>query len=352
MLTGAWRRSPRRADGSTWRRILTVAALTLIALTYGCPSRARFRVVHPAMLNATPYGNSFTVGQVDGHGVWSYAAQQVRADLEQRIVNSLNASVRLMPGGGGLTVAADIMDNEYTEEVRSAPATCSRTVQTGTDAQGRAIYGTQQYACTYYTRYGRMQARVRYQVIATSSGQVLVDRSYTRSAQPEVRGEADRPPPPIDSVQLLLEADLSTVEEFARIILPWPEEVVVQFTGCGGGEGCDDALRLVRAGDLEGADAIYTRILGSYDDPGVEVVPDDEDLVAQTLYNRGVVRGYAGHYVLSLGDLQRACELEPGEGDWRARFDDIQRLAADQEALESQGAVAVDRQSVEQAGSP
>ncbi len=336
---------------STASRTYSVLLLVVVAAAAnGCGPSARFRVTHPALLNAAPYGNTYQVAGVrDGSG--SGAGAAIQRELELRVVNSLNPSIRLQRGGGGLIIGGEVVEQFYDERSEYQDRTCTRRVAVGRDARGNTTYQTQQYACRYHTRYGTLRSRVRLGV-SDAHGTVIFDRVYQRAANPTSTSQENRTAPAIDYSRLLHTANMAIVEEFARVILPWAEEVNVRFTGCGGHPDCDAALRLVRAGDLEGAVGVYDAMLGEYGTPGAVIPPELGDRVAEQLYTAASWRSYLARFTLALSDLQRACELKPGEGDWRRRFEEIQGLAQEYEALQSQGAVGVQRQAVEQAGAP
>jgi tetratricopeptide (TPR) repeat protein len=168
-----------------------------------------------------------------------------------------------------------------------------------------------------------------------ASGGLIYDRVYegTDSAS---TSELNRAPLPIDGNAMLLALVDRAVNNFARVILPWPDSVEVEFTDCGGGEGCDEAFRALQRNDLQTAEAIYTRILGPYEN--VSTVPDEEDaeIVAETLFNRGVVRAYTGSYELGIADIQRALAIQPNHDDWRVELARIEALAAEQDQLRQQ----------------
>lgn len=304
---------------------------TLFALS-ACGARARFEIVRPALLDASPFGNSFSVQPFQGVDV--NAAYRAQALLEQRITASLNPSHRLMMGGGGVIIGGQVLTHDYREEMRQQDQTCSRSVNY-VDANGRTQSRSESYRCTQYTRYGTARSAIRFTVAIANTGQIVWDRVYddARDAQTSATNQT---PDGINAGGMLDAMVQNAVSEFSTVILPWPDTVEVAFSDCGGGEGCDDAWGLVRSGDLAGAEVIYTRILGPYDDVSAAVNPEDNEIVADTLFNRGVVRAYTGSYELGMADIQRAVSLRPEEDSWAPELARIEALAGEQDALRQQ----------------
>lgn len=309
---------------------LSVAAASFVTACGG--ARARFEIVRPALLDASPYGNTFTVQPFDG--VDRGAAYRAQAQIEQRIAHSLNPSIQLLTAGGGVIVSGTVLEHSYAEQTSSTQQTCQRT-ESYRDATGRTQTRSVPYPCVQIMRIGRARSAIRFSIALASTGQVIFDRVYEQADSAQTSA-VDAPPPPIDGAGMLTRLLDDSVEQFARVILPWPDTVEVAFTDCGGAEGCDEAFRLVTANDLRGAEALYTRILGPYDDPALAPSEQDADIVAETLFNRGIVRAYTGSYELGLQDLERALAIRPDEESWRAEFAQIEALAEESDRLRSQ----------------
>lgn len=307
-----------------------VVALALASI--GCGTRARFEIVRPALLDASQVGNTFTVQPFGG--VDPNASYQIQTMLEQRIANSLNPSIRLIAGGGGVIVTGDVMDHSYHEELQSVQQTCSRSVSY-TDSNGRTQTRSENYPCVQTTRYGTARSSVRFVVMVASTGQVIFDRTYEDSSQTSTTATNGQPAY-IDGRRMLDSMVDGHVAQFAHVILPWPDTVEVAFTGCGGADGCGEAFEMVRGGNLAGAEAKYTEILGPYSEASATVDPEDVNIVSETLFNRGIIRSYTGSYELGMQDLQRALEIRPGERAWRVELTNIETMAAEQDALRQQ----------------
>ena len=309
---------------------LTLALGVLAGMT-GCVSRARFDIVRPAMLDASPFGNTFSVQPFGGD---QRAAYRIQTELEQRINSSLNPAIRLLAGGGGVIVGGGVLDHTYQEGISSNPSTCYRS-ENYRLPNGQIASRSVPYPCVQFTRTGQAHSAVRFTIAIASTGQIVYDRMFEDS-QTRQTTATNGQPAYIDGNGLLDSMVMQSVNHFARVILPWPDSVVVTFTDCGGAEHCSDAFQAVRANDLFAAERIYTQILGPYAESTATVEPNDLDIVAQTLFNRGIVRSYTGSYELGMQDLQRALELQPDHDDWRAELSQIETLATEQDRLRQQ----------------
>lgn len=345
------RRGPR--VGALRAAMLAAGASLLLLCLTGCPRMAHFTVTHPAMLNVVPYGNTMTVGNVQGP---SQAANDIRLDLQNRIANSLNPSIRLMEGGGGVTLGGSVPVYDYSESIERTARSCTRQVETGANAQGQMQYRTETYTCTTVTRTGRARLQVMLTVTATADGRVLVAQVYrdsdSRSTSAVQSQYESAEPDPIDGSGMLHTLTQRNVERFARIILPWPENVAVRYEDCHGVQPCRDGFALVQGGNLAGAEQLFTSVIGANESPAAPVAPDQLERVSEAFYNRAVTRGYMGHYAESVADFIRATSLAPNEHRWVEQMVAVQQLQHEGEQLIQQGAVTNATQSVQQAGTP
>jgi len=305
--------------------------LTALLALSACASRARFEIVRPAMLDASPFGNTFSVQPFGGD---TRAAYRIQTELEQRIARSLNPAIQLLAGGGGIIIGGGVLDHSYQEGMTSNPSTCYRS-ETYRAPNGQVATRSVPYSCMQYTRIGRAHSAVRFTVAVASTGQIVYDRMFEDTQQRSTTATNGQPAY-IDGAGLLDSIVLGSVQNFARVILPWPDSVVVTFSDCGGADHCGDAFQAVRANDLFGAERLYTQILGPYAENTAQVDPDDVEIVAETLFNRGIVRSYTGSYELGMQDLQRALELQADHDDWRAELAQIETLATEQDRLRQQ----------------
>jgi hypothetical protein len=308
---------------------LSLAVTSLLAMG-GCARTAQLEVLRPALINASAFGNSFEVRGFQGD---PQAAMQVQSSLRARIASSLNHAITLVMANGGLAVQGVITRFDYHQEEQRRSDTCSHTETT--NGQERSV----NHPCTTITISGIVNAGVSFTVLAPATGQVIFSREY--SAQ--TRGEMTRRegPYPQDNVirgqinvsELQHNSLEQTVDQFARVILPWRDTVEVTFEGCAGDGRCTQAYDAVQAQRLDVAEQILTTVTGA---DGAPVSEQDRNRVSEAIFNRAMVRMLRGNYGAAFIDLQRAIELRPDKEEWRGRFQQLEQLARDQETMRAQ----------------
>lgn len=328
-----------------------------LSLGTGCARTATFAVTRPAMLNAAEVGNTMAVQPVQaasGTPMDFQAAAEITADLQNRITNSLNRSIRLVAAGGGVVITGTLINNVYGEEMRRSEGTCTRSVPYY--SQGRTQYRVENYACTTLTRVGTAQATIQFQVLHGTTGAAIFNQTYQDTAQASTTGRISayerNEPPRIDGFGMLHAVRANLTDQFARVILPWRENVTVEFEDCDGEARCRQGYDLVRQGNLAAAEPLFTAVIGQFSNPGLQVPADQTERIGEALYNRGITRSYMGNYSRAVADLTRAIQLRPDESDWQEELQSAQRMARDQESLRQQGAVQNETQNVQQAGTP
>lgn len=341
----------------THRTFVVLSAVSALAVGSGCARTATFAVTRPAMLNAAAVGNTMSVGGVaapSGMPQDLQAAAEIVGDLSGRISHSLNPSIRLLAAGGGVVITGAVLGNQYAENVEQNPGTCTRSVSVYEN--GRQTYRSENYACTNLRRVGTASARLQFQVTHGTDNQVLFDRTYEDSVTQSTTGVYSpyerRDPAPLDGMGMLHGLRANLTDHFARVILPWQEQVTVEFEDCDGDARCRQGYDLVRAHNLAGAEPLFTQAIGEFQNATLPVPPNQAERVGEAFYNRGLLRSYLGQYARAVADLTRAIALRPDESDWQQELQAAQRMSQDQEALRQQGAVANETQNVQQAGTP
>jgi hypothetical protein len=328
--------------------------LVLLCCASACARRAaELSVVRPAVINAAPFGNRYEVREFDGDPV---ASAYIGRALRARIVQSLNRSIVLVEQGGGLAISGSIGRLEYGEREERARATCSRTEGTsntqrtdtsfswGQAASGSRTEGTSNtqrtvsYECTRPVRVGTLAALVEFRVTVTGSGEVIFARSFETSRTARIEGlpgavSVSPNEGTIDAGALRDDALEELVERFSRVILPWRQTVEVTFETCDGDARCDQGYQAVQAQRLDVADALFTRVLEA--DRGA-VAAEQRTRIADAYYNRAMVRMIQGQFGPAFMDLQRALQLDPQRELFQQRFQLLENLARDQEALRQQ----------------
>jgi hypothetical protein len=257
--------------------------------------------------------------------------------------------------GGGITIGGMVVANQYGERLERNTRTCTRSVPY-TNSQGQTQYRTESYSCTDLRRVGQAVVRLQFTITRGADNAVIFDQTYEDTANVVTTGIQSpyetRYPDPIDGATLLHNVRRGIVEQFAHVILPWNENVTVTFENCDGDNFCTQAYQQVQAGNLAGAEQLYTQAVGTYANPAQQVPQNLTEKVGEALYNRGLVRMYLGRYATAVADITRAIALRPDESDWQQNLQEAQRMARDQEALRQQGATSNEQQNVQQAGTP
>jgi hypothetical protein len=310
--------------------ILAVAGL-VTTLGTGCASRTvQFDVVRPAIMNLQPSGNTLSVGTIAANGR-PQAAAEVSGELQYRIAHSLNPSIRLLSSGAApIEVDGAVLADTYSEHTETVSQTCSRTVDDGTDANGNAQSHTETYDCSYDITVGDGTSQLRLRVVTADDHRVLLDQIYTRSASVNSPSKAD-------AAQLMHRVRMDAVDQFAKVILPWRDTVAERFKDCDGDDRCKKGIELVKAGNLSGAEASFSQVIGSYDTGGF-VLDKDTQRIGEAFYDRAVVRAHLDLYGDAVTDLQKALKLQPKRAKWPQELASIQQMARDRQALREQGA--------------
>lgn len=312
-------------------RTLSVALSLTAALSLGaCARTAQLDVLRPAMINAAPFGNSFEVREFQGD---PQASAQLQSALRERIASSLNHAITLVMANGGLAIQGSILRNEFHQEEQQRSETCTHTERVNN--QDRTV----NHPCTRIVTTGIFDVSVGYSVVVPATNQVLFSREYSSQRRSELSrrfgpypGDASTSGQ-INPAQLKHDAFEHTVEQFSRVILPWRDTVEVTFEGCAGDARCSQAYEAVQAQRLDAAEEILNAVTGP---DGTPIAEADRNRVSEAIYNRAMVRMLRGVYGAAFIDLQRAIELRPDKEEWRGRFQELEQLARDQDALREQ----------------
>ena len=307
---------------------LAIAGLSL-TLGAGCARTVQFTVTRPAMMNLQPAGNTVTVGAIKPNG-YAAAAADVTADLQNRIAHSLNPQIRLLRNGGAVVVDGAVLANAYEQHTETVSETCSRTVDDGTDSNGTPQSHTESYDCSYDIQVGTGVSRIELRVLDGAHERVLFDKTYVQAA-------SVNNPSAADVAELMHRIRDASVDDFAKVLLPYQETVTESFKDCEGDGRCKKGFELVRAGDFPGADALFTQVIGAYATADVPASRAKE--IAEAFYDRGVTRAYQQRYAEAEADLARAVALQPKRAKWPQELANVQTMGKERQALREQGAV-------------
>lgn len=326
-----------------------LVALGALSLSH-CSWSVNFTRLHPALINASRAGNTMQVLPLGGP--FPQAAAMITADLQQRITQSHNRSIRLVAGGGGVLIGGAVLENSAGQNYERVGATCYHTESY--NGQTRSV----PHGCVTLRMVYNATAAIQFQVM-DAAGNAIFSRLY-RDQTSAVRTGREGPYPadniplqPLDPTELLVNLNSRQTDVFARVILPWTDVVNVPLAGCAGDARCRSGYDLLRSGgDAASAERFFDEVVRQFDRPGVVLQGSQIDRVAEALYNRGITRGFSGRYAEGVADLERALVLRPAHNEWRAQLAQVQTLAQEQRELDSQDTTRVQRQDVQSAGQP
>jgi hypothetical protein len=321
----------RRMIQSILGKPSTLLALAALAATFatGCAHTVDFTVLRPAMLNIQPSGGTVTVGDIEANG-HPEAAADVANELRTRVAHSLNPKIRLLAEGGAVVVDGGVLANGYQEHTETVSQTCTRTVDDGTDANGNAQSHTETYDCSYDVTIGVGTARIGFRVLDRATHAVLFAQSYDRSG-------SVTSPSSSDVVGLMHGLRASTVEQFAKVILPYQEVVTEKFKDCDSDARCKKGFEMIKAGNYPAADALFTQVIGPY--TAGAVPSENAKQISEAFYDRGVTRAYQQRYAEAEADLSRALVLQPTQKRWPEELASVQAMERERQTLREQGAV-------------
>lgn len=310
--------------------LLAAAALSA-ALATGCARTIDFTVMRPAAIDLQPTGGTVSVGWIQANGRRE-AAADVRSDLQERIANNLNPNIHLLLDGGGVVVDGAIIEDGYDEHSETVSQTCTKTVDDGVDSNGVSQSHQESYDCSYDVTVGVGVSRIQLRVLESGGDhRVLFTDVYTRS-------DSVTSPSSSDVTRLMHDLRDASVAQFAKVILPWRERVSERFKDCEGDDRCKKGFERAKAGDLPGAEALFTEVIGPFAAGGAVPVKQRKQ-IAEALYDRGVTRAHQGRYAEAVADLEQAIALQPKRAKWPSELARVQELSRDHEALRAQGAV-------------
>lgn len=324
------KRSIPFVDVSRIRLAAALAVGALLSSATGCARVARLDIVRPALINAAQFGNTYQVHAFEGD---VESVLYVQSALRNRIANSLNRSIALVEVQGGLVFMGSIPRVEYFQRDVVRDARCTHRERV--NGRDRDV----EHRCVEITRIGEVQTRVEFRIVQGSTGQVLATRVYDSAESVRVRGRtgpygADFIPFPIIDQRALRDGALEdAIERFSRVILPWRDQLELNFEGCAGDGRCGQGYEAVRANNLEAAESLFTSVVG---DDNAPVAEQQRERVGEAHYNRAMVRTIRGNYMGASADLQLAIGLLPGRALYRARLRELEFFARDQELLRQQ----------------
>ncbi len=289
---------------------------------FGCGSTATISVLRPAQINAREFGGTMSVVPFGGH---PDGARMVTLALVQRVRNADERFAIYVRNGGSLIIQGTVMDYEHAETVRQTPTACPRSTRTGGHASGRTCYTQERRITAFVT--------VLFEVVHRTSGERLVSVTLTDSESRTNR--MIHTSVSTDGALMLQELTEGLMERFARVILPWREEVRIRFGRCGDASShCEEGVQAMRAGNYRLAARAFRAAVRQLRRDGAR---GRNRPLAQANWNLGLAYEYAGDYERALRSIRRARRHDPRNDDYRRELRNIRRLEDDREELLRQG---------------
>ena len=279
----------------------------LFGLLSGCgTTTVSLVVVRPAMLNAHAYGGTVSVVGFAPHGPsTTFVATQLRAELSQRVIDSVGQTVQLLPQGGGLTVSGQVEDYHLgvTEGFRNAR--CTEKVRVQQD--GAWVSRNVEMPCVFKWFDWSARASVLMQV-QNPQGQVIFHQRVARSSSGRTFEQRGGTPPPPNPVPILDGLRTEVVDGMAEVIVPHRVRVNATFYDCPkpANAACEAGVKAMARSDYDTALRAFSdaqRMLTDTHAP-------QED-VAKTFWNRALVYEYSRRFDEATADYRQALALDP-----------------------------------------
>lgn len=279
----------------------------LIGLFTGCgTTTVSLVVVRPAMLNAHAYGGTVTVAGFAPLGPGTgFVANQLRAELSQRVIDSVGQSVHLLPQGGGLTVSGQVEDYHVNVMEGFRHARCTETVRVQQD--GVWVSRNVETPCTYRWFDWSARASVLMQV-QTAQGQVVFHQRLARMHSGRTSEQRGMPPPPPNPVAILDTLRTELVDGMEEVIVPHRVRVNATFYDCPkpAEAACEAGVKAMARSDYDTALRAFSDAQRMLMDAHA---PKDE--VAKTYWNRALVYEYSRRFDEATADYRQALALDP-----------------------------------------
>jgi len=312
-----------RFDRILGNGFLALGLLVALGLS-ACAPVARLSVLRPAAFNARQHGETISVGPFVGEYT---AAASTAEDVRQRILHAEGAPLTLVASGGALVVTGTVMEHHYSEHMQREPFTTEREET----RRGQTKVIRERHIRR--TRHGRAHVSVAFTVTDARTGQTLLTE-VLQDSRDASRTATDRTPGAIDGFAMLATIRGDLTRNFARLILPWREEVLVRFGRCGDAQNqCETGVEYVRAGQFPEAIAQFQAAIARLEGAGT---PDADDL-AEAYWNLGLALEYSGNLAGAQQSILRAAELDPGNRAFAPELANVRRMAEEAQRLAAQG---------------
>lgn len=315
--------APHRLRTPTIELVPSFVVIAVVLIGLSCRPVATFGVLRPAQINAQDFGGTMTVQTFGGPGE---AAMAVTRELRRRVGESEGGVVRYVRSGAGLLVHGEVADHTYRERLDRRSKMCSRTGGFGDRMYERS------YMCSSYTRTGHAHVAITFYVIATESGEQVMSLTLEDSWHAMTRRDQSLPAK-IDGTSMLVKMRQTLIERFAKIVLPWREQVEVRFGRCGRAQvHCEAGIEALRTGRFKRARGAFSAALRQLEKSGGR-----DRHIAGAFYNLGLAREYSAEFEGAISAIRRASKLDPENDEYRRELRNVRRMRREREELTRQG---------------
>jgi tetratricopeptide (TPR) repeat protein len=322
------RHNPARASGAL-----------LAALLCACGSvSVRVPVMKPAEINMAGY-QSVAIGSMTGN-----AQGPIADSLEEALVNSQRFQVvdrqhmaqvmkelQLSSSDladsssaaklGKVITAGALIFGETTDTFRETP-----------DEHHYTDDKKQQH--TMYSLRGEVYVRVTFKVVDTSTGRLLVAKTY-EERRDDTNHAIDKRPEPVDRRSLERSARSAVIARFMKAIVPHTEYMEANFQKDGDIPQLEGGIGYAQRGDWKNAQDTFNTAAQDAE----KNVKLKSEQVAKCYWNLGLSYEYSGEYDKAVDMINKAYKLT-NNTDMLNELDNVKRLQADSQRLQQQIAPA------------
>ncbi len=318
--------------------IKTVAAL-IIFIMFSCGPSVVLTVDRPAEINLSDYktiaigdfvserGNrslySLNIEEALTHRLFETGAFEIvdRQNIDRLMEEhslSLSGLVdessaleigKLM--GSAVLIFGRITENEYVEQTTKSDEKV--------DMDGNKYH--------IYQRNGKYSLRINIRLVDVTTGKILATRPFEADKTARRYGK-DEPAPEIDENKLFRECVDDIGIEFARMVAPYEEEVIVRFESDRDLPELDAALTSIKIDDWDHAINTLRK---------ATMKPEINDKTrAKAYYNYGLVIMYDGQYENAIEAFRKAMQLRSGRNRYQQAIIKARKEKQKREELEKQ----------------
>lgn len=239
------------------------------------------------------------------------------------------ASIGHLMGTAALVIG-DVTAADYSEDLQSRDATCSRA------QEGKSV----DYPCIEFIRTANARLSVNLKVVDTESGVVLAAKTVGGERSQRRSTKETEPLPFNAEAQWITACRKEAVDEFLKVIAPYTVNVRVTLRDDSELPDLERGNNFAKIGNWSEARRAYNAAREM-----ARTHPDlNNEMRAKVLYNLGIATGYAGDYDEGLRLLGQSYSLDPDSGT-EAQIRMLKQFKDDDARLEQQRRDAVEGDS-------